>query len=445
MEIKELVMMKVKALGDDYNKLKPRTIAYLEQIETLVQEITDRRDSAAQALSEATFSKTSIAEQLNCSRTTIYKANDAILKRYIDLSYDKFVRESPIRTDDSLKDTVSELNEQIKKMQIRDLKFELQRHDNDVLIKRVEEQQNEINRLQARVLELSRQLHDAKKAAPVMPAGNVLYFDPDHTNGKNAPDDYKLGISFGSIADIPSAIKAADDCGTHSLMVYCNDDNFMPPDIDLLEDYTLVLHGPIAINLASNDESVRTAGINLLKRIFMKCNRFHRNIDSFVLHPGSATSDVLLIKSMKELLPLANFKTALEMMPGKGSELMSTMESAEMIADALSSFKNFSICLDTCHMNDAGYDLANVDEIMGTLYEYIDPGKISLLHINDSKGSVGSHKDRHATIGTGTIPVSSLSAIVKSPVFADIPKIIESPQEEGHLTFADEMRLLLER
>ena len=96
-------------------------------------------------------------------------------------------------------------------------------------------------------------------------------------------------------------------------------------------------------------------------------------------------------------------------------------------------------------MNDAGYNLEKPNEFVNQLLHTIPVERISCIHINDSMSVTGSHKDRHATIGTGYIPVSSLAYIVKYKQFQNIPKIIESPQDLDKVkyTYMDEMKLLL--
>ena len=106
----------------------------------------------------------------------------------------------------------------------------------------------------------------------------------------------------------------------------------------------------------------------------------------------------------------------------------------------------FSFCLDTCHISDAGFSLEDANAFITQFTSIVPIDLISCVHVNDSLNEVGSHKDYHAVIGTGNIPVKSLARLTTFEEFYDIPKIIESPQDYDSewLTFSDEMKLLLE-
>lgn len=450
MEIRELVRQKVESLGDDFDSLKPRTVDYLIQIEEFVQNRALKRKEGLSMLSLASFNKTSVAEELNCSRATLYKTNNALLKRYIDHSVEEFEKQNPFKSTDRTKEAVKKLSNELKSMQERDLDFELQRHENEELVKKVKESQREIDRLQRRVHELSQQLHEVKKKIPQPSMGKIIDVNANNkfnniiTKTGSDPDIFGLGISYGNMEGINETLMLADQCNTHTVMTYCNNDLFQTPDVEILGEYDLVLHGPININLASNDDKIRRDSIDRVKAIIKRCNRLYNNISSLVLHPGSASSDVMLIESMREILPLAHFRIALENMSGKGTELMSTFEEIEAVADALSEYKNFSICLDTCHLNDAGYDFSDSEGLVAKILEYVRSDQISVWHINDSKNEIGSRKDRHEKIGNGTIPIEGLSYIVRHEFFNGVPKILETPQSGETISFAEEMQQLIE-
>lgn len=96
-------------------------------------------------------------------------------------------------------------------------------------------------------------------------------------------------------------------------------------------------------------------------------------------------------------------------------------------------------------MNDAGIDLSDFDKTLHVIGAKIDLKKVYALHINDSKNPIESHKDRHANIGTGYIPLDTLKAFAQAKVFASIPKILETPQKEQELSYPDELAILTSR
>ena len=119
---------------------------------------------------------------------------------------------------------------------------------------------------------------------------------------------------------------------------------------------------------------------------------------------------------------------ALETMAGKGSELGKTFEEIKQIYDGVHKKNRLRVCFDTCHVNDAGYDLVgDYDGVFVKFDEVIGLDQIAVFHINDSKNPLGAHKDRHANIGEGEIGYDTLHRLVHDERFAQIPKILETP------------------
>ena len=116
----------------------------------------------------------------------------------------------------------------------------------------------------------------------------------------------------------------------------------------------------------------------------------------------------------------------LETMAGKGSECGCKMEEIKQILNGVNS-SNIGVCLDTCHLNDAGYDMSKFDEYLDTFTKEIGLDKIRCIHINDSKNLINTHKDRHANIGLGTIGFDTIKMIVNNEKLKDVPKILETP------------------
>ena len=119
---------------------------------------------------------------------------------------------------------------------------------------------------------------------------------------------------------------------------------------------------------------------------------------------------------------------ALETMAGKGSEIGRTFEELKMIYDGVHKKERLRVCFDTCHVNDAGYDLVNdYDGVFAKFDEVLGLDQIAVFHVNDSLNPLGAHKDRHANIGTGTIGFDTLYKLVHDERFLDVPKILETP------------------
>lgn len=266
-----------------------------------------------------------------------------------------------------------------------------------------------------------------------------LVINPEDVKEIN-PDTYKLGISFGSLADYRSAALMANVFNTHTVMVYCDNKDFDIPDAIFGNKYNLVIHGPLNMNLASNNAK---QAMSRMIKIIDRCNKFSTYIDAMVLHPGSADDMQNLIQNMKVLLGVAQFPIAVENMAGCGNQLLTNYDDILYFKESLEDFDNLKLCFDTCHLNDAGIKLNDYDSFLDEFLQYFSPEDIAVFHINDSRNKCGSHKDRHANIGTGTIPVEFLHRLVTDNRFITIPKILETPQPSNERPFNEEMKLLL--
>ena len=119
----------------------------------------------------------------------------------------------------------------------------------------------------------------------------------------------------------------------------------------------------------------------------------------------------------------------LETMAGKGSEIGGRFEELKAILDAVGS-DHVGVCLDTCHVYDGGYDIvSDLDGVLAEFDRVIGLDRLKALHLNDSKNSFSSHKDRHACIGEGSLGISAMAGIVNHPVLKDKPMILETPNE----------------
>ena len=134
----------------------------------------------------------------------------------------------------------------------------------------------------------------------------------------------------------------------------------------------------------------------------------------------------------------------LETMAGKGSEVGGRFEEIRAIMDLVEKKEKLGVCLDTCHVWDAGYDIVNhLDEVLEEFDRIIGLSNLKAIHLNDSMNGLGSHKDRHAKIGQGEIGLEALSAVTRHPALKGIPFILETPNDDAG--WAEEISLLREK
>ena len=193
----------------------------------------------------------------------------------------------------------------------------------------------------------------------------------------------------------------------------------------------VICHAPYIINLANNlSEEKWQFGIQFLKQEIQRCKTL--GISYIVVHPGSSVgiekkqalqniSDALNL-IIKEDDPMI----LLETMAGKGSECGSSLEEIKEILNNVNS-NHIGVCLDTCHLNDAGYEVQKIDTLLEQIENTIGLEKVHCIHINDSKNPIGAHKDRHENLGFGTIGYDTLLAFCVHPKLKDVPKILETP------------------
>lgn len=209
----------------------------------------------------------------------------------------------------------------------------------------------------------------------------------------------------------------------------------------------IVAHSPYTINLCSSKKNVREFSLKMLKSDIQKMNSIPGNI--YNLHPGSHTG--LGIKKGIEFISSAlsevlsdDCKTTLvlETMSGKGSEIGSTFNELSDIIKNSGKNENLGVCFDTCHMFDAGFDFGDLDSILDEFDKKIGIEKLKLIHLNDSKNSIGSHKDRHELIGKGFIGINSFRKIINHKYLKNLPFILETPNDL--VGYAEEILMLKE-
>ncbi len=212
-----------------------------------------------------------------------------------------------------------------------------------------------------------------------------------------------------------------------------------------------IIHAPFIINLANNsDERKYQFYIDFLKQEIDRCIAL--GINNLVLHPGShvkvAKEEALLSVSNglnEALKENQNIKILIEFMSGKGTEVGSTIDELKTILENVIYKDKVYICLDTCHINDAGYDLNNFDEFLNEFDQKIGIDKIKCIHINDSKNNLGTHKDRHENIGYGTIGFQTLINIIYNKRLESVPKILETPFINDQSPYKTEIKIIREK
>ena len=195
----------------------------------------------------------------------------------------------------------------------------------------------------------------------------------------------------------------------------------------------VIIHAPYIVNLANNkDEDKFNFAVNFLKQELKRAEML--GIKKIVLHPGSHVGlgvDTGLNNIIKGLNLVLDESTGpiicLETMAGKGTELGKSFEEIKVIIDGVKNKDRLLVCLDTCHLNDAGYDVTDFDKLLDKFDNVIGLNKIGCIHINDSKNEKGSHKDRHENIGLGTIGFENLIKIIYNDKLKEVPKILETP------------------
>ncbi len=209
----------------------------------------------------------------------------------------------------------------------------------------------------------------------------------------------------------------------------------------------IIVHAPYIINLANSEASKHDFAINFLKQEVIRCENL--GITKLVLHPGSHVGSgidqgiELIIDGLNKVLEVDDSVCILlETMAGKGSEVGSNFKELKRIIDGVKKKKQIGVCLDTCHLHDAGYDLSDFDKVLDEFDEVIGIEYIKCIHINDSKNICGSRKDRHENIGKGYIGLENLINIIYNKRLDDIPKILETPYINDRAPYKEEIMLI---
>ena len=267
-------------------------------------------------------------------------------------------------------------------------------------------------------------------------------------------------VSFKKDDQLVGSVKEAISYGSTTFMFYtgapqntarCDIDDKLTNDaISLMKENNIdieniVVHAPYIINPANSKNF--DFNVSFLKQEIKRVEKL--GVDKLVLHPGSHVG-LGVEEGIKNIVDTLNYAlekdqkvvVCLETMAGKGTELGTTFEQMKSIIDGVKLKDKIAICMDTCHLNDYGYDISDFDSILKNFDNVIGLDKLKVIHINDSKNPFGSHKDRHENIGYGTIGFDNLINIIYNDKLKKVPKILETPYIEGCAPYKEEIEMI---
>ncbi len=270
-------------------------------------------------------------------------------------------------------------------------------------------------------------------------------------------------MSFNSKTQLLGSLKEALGYGESTFMFYtgapqntnrCSINDSLTEEAKSLMranniDYSkVIVHAPYIINLANKkDESKYAFSIRFLTEEVERC--YLLGIKNMVLHPGSHVGMgeeegiKNIIDGLNDIISNTSSVTILlETMAGKGTELGTNFNQIKQIIDGVEDTSRIGVCMDTCHLNDAGYDVSNFDAILDEFDKIIGLSYLKCIHINDSKNPRGSKKDRHENIGFGYIGFDNLINIIYNPRLEDIPKILETPWIGDYPPYKEEIEMI---
>ena len=197
----------------------------------------------------------------------------------------------------------------------------------------------------------------------------------------------------------------------------------------------ILAHAPYTLNACSADESIRDFAKRTFADDLARMEYVPGNLYNF--HPGShvgqgAQEGIQMISEMlNRILKEEQHTTVLlETMAGKGTEVGRSFEELAQILDRVELKSHMGVCLDTCHVYDAGYDLeGELDQVLEEFDQVIGLERLKAIHMNDSKNPFASHKDRHEKIGEGTIGTEAFARIINHPALRELPFFLETPNE----------------
>ncbi len=219
--------------------------------------------------------------------------------------------------------------------------------------------------------------------------------------------------------------RAMDPDDAAALMSLCRENGFGP----------LLAHAPYTLNACSADEKIRDFAFRTFSDDLARLEYLPGSLYNF--HPGSHVGQGIDtgIEQITDILnrvlfPAQKTTVLLETMAGKGSEVGGRFEELRRILDGVTLSEKMGVCLDTCHVYDAGYDMVNhLDAVLEEFDRVVGLDRLRAIHINDSKNPFESHKDRHEKIGDGSIGLDAMTRIINHPALRHLPFYLETPNE----------------
>lgn len=220
--------------------------------------------------------------------------------------------------------------------------------------------------------------------------------------------------------------------------------------LDLLKENnfaTLLAHAPYTLNACSANESTREFAVQTIADDLKRMEYIPNSMYNF--HPGSHTGQgaetgIEQIAEMLNTVLTEEMTTTvlLETMAGKGTEVGRSFEEIRSIIDRVELNEKLGVCMDTCHVYDAGYDIVNnLDGVLEEFDKIIGLDRLKAIHLNDSKNPFESHKDRHEKIGEGSIGIEAITRIINHPKLKHLPFYLETPNElDGYAKEIDILR-----
>lgn len=273
-------------------------------------------------------------------------------------------------------------------------------------------------------------------------------------------------VSFNSKEQLLGSVKEALSYGSNTFMFYTGaPQNTSRTKISLektneakklmnenkIELNNIIVHSPYIINLANDKEEDKyNFSINFLIEEIKRCSVI--GVKFLVLHPGSHVGLGVdkginnIIKALNEVNKQNDSVVILlETMAGKGTEIGSNFLELKRIIDGVEEKSKIGVCLDTCHLNDSGYNIENFDAILDEFDRIIGLQYVHCIHINDSKNIKGAKKDRHENFGYGTIGFNTLINIVYNKRLENIPKILETPWIKDRAPYKEEIKMIINK
>lgn len=233
-----------------------------------------------------------------------------------------------------------------------------------------------------------------------------------------------------------------EKCRIDEAFSLINESNIVPSKI--------VCHAPYLINLGNAIGSEKQEfAKNLFRSEIERCHAFKCNL--LVLHPGAHLGQgveqgiINITTAINEVLSDIDYDITicLETMAGKGSEVGSRLEEIKKMIDLIDKKDKIGVCIDTCHLNDAGYDIKDSDAFLNLFDQIVGLEYLKVCHLNDSLNPMNSHKDRHANLGLGTIGFEALRSFAFNNKIKDVPKILETPYYNNKSPYKLEIKMLI--